>query len=381
MEPFADIRLWILIALGLAWMLRTKRALTTLKLVPSVKNVSLEMSRKIFPKVSVLIPAKNEEDNIKACVEAFLAQSYPNLDIIVINDNSTDKTKEILSTFNDSIKVIDSPKTPEGWTGKNHALHCGVPHATGEWLLFTDADTRHDKNSVASAIHHVEKNNLSFLTLTPQCLTEGFIEKLIQPCAMGHTGLWFPLEKVNDPNSTEIFGNGQYLFIKKPLYQKIGGHQAVKGAFLEDFALVGKVKEIHARFQAGLGTEIYGTRMYTDLNSIWNGWRRIFLHAFDRKAKKIFSKFLGVIVFSILPFTSVIMLLNGDLTGTPGQGWVIGATVVLLAVICATAWKTYGIFKGNRLFVFLYPVACFFLAVILLDAWWMAFRKKKTSWR
>jgi len=198
---------------------------------------------------------------------------------------------------------------------------------------------------------------------------------------MAHMGLWFPLEKVNQPESKRVFGNGQYLMLKKILYSRIGGHQAVKGEFLEDFALVKRTKNIRAKFQCALGTSVYGTRMYSGLESIWNGWRRIFLHAFERKPKILIFKFLDVVFFSIIPFTSLIFTLETALHHPSGHGWLVGVTFVLVGVIWVTAWKAYGLVKGKRPYALLYPFACFFLAVILLDAWWMAFKKKKTVWR
>jgi len=122
-------------------------------------------------------------------------------------------------------------------------------------------------------------------------------------------------------------------------------------------------------------------RMYDSFVAIWRGWRRIYLHAFNRKPNPLLMRFLGIIVFSIVPFTSFLMLLPMALRSPETDGFLLGALAALLIFIIGTSWKTYGIVKANRLYAFLHPVGSFFIAMILFDAFWMAMAKKKTVWR
>lgn len=364
----------------MAWGRRASLALRILSDVPSIKPMPAG-NNTLRKKVTVMIPAKNEEKNIRNCVERFLAQDHPDLEIVVANDHSTDLTGDILQSFGDQIKVVNVPPTPAGWTGKNYALHSALSAATGQWFLFTDADTRHEPSSVSASLKHADQYELKFLTLLPRCLATSLPEKIIQPTAMGFTGLWFPPDQVNDPHSPVYFGNGQYILIERKHYEKLGGHSAVRGEFLEDFALMKKSKDAGARSQCALGVNIYGTRMYDSFAAIWRGWRRIYLHAFRQQPWVLVAKTLSVFFFSVIPFAGFIPVAIAYSQHPEQTGMVFGFHAVLLLFIIVTAWKTYSLVKANRLYALLHPIAALVIGMILMDAAWMAFAKHETKWR
>ena len=198
---------------------------------------------------------------------------------------------------------------------------------------------------------------------------------------MGYTGLWFPPDEVNDPASPAVFGNGQYILIERKHYDKLGGHSAVRGEFLEDFALMKKSKESGARSQVAFGVQIYGTRMYDSFAAIWRGWRRIYLHAFRRQPWVLAGKTLSVFLFSVIPFGGFIAVALAYARNPETSGLVFGFHVILLLFILATAWKTYSLVKANRLYAFLHPFAALVIGMILMDATWMAFARQETKWR
>lgn len=357
----------ILVWISRAWHLRR-----TQKQTPEIQAVASILNP---PLVSVIIPAKNEEKNIEECVKRFQSQTYRNLEIIVVNDNSKDRTEAILRSL--GVFYLNAPPAPEGWTGKNAALYHGVKHAKGEWLLFTDADTRHEPESVSSAMAHALLRRIEFLTLLPRCLSGSWLEDLIQPLAMALMGLWFPMQKVNDPASPLFFANGQYILIKRTLYGKIGGHEAVKHAFLEDFAMAEKTKKTGARFECALGMEVYGTRMYDSLGALWRGWRRIYLHAFQRNPLTIAVSALSLLFFSILPFVSFMFIPNQNLLN---PAMFFGAAGILL--IWIITWKGYEVLKTEKVrYALAHPVAAVFMMLILGDAFIAALTNRKTVWR
>jgi chlorobactene glucosyltransferase len=339
-----------------------------------------------------LVPAKNEEKNIADCVRPFLAELRDGDELIIINNCSTDRTEAILKELG-AVEVkskipfpppfqkgerggffyLNTPATPEGWTGKNYALHLGMEHASGDWFLFTDADTRHERGSVDAALAFAEEKKLDLLTLLPRCLAHGFWEHLIQPCAMAFMGLWFPLAKINDPGSNVYFANGQYLLVRAEHYLKIGGHEAVKEAFLEDFALIKKTKELGGRGMCAFGMELYGTRMYDSFGALWRGWRRIFLHAFEQRPVPVLRCALSVFIFSVTP----VLLL--PFAGVDAFAALL--CLVILGIMFATAWKAYSIVKARKRYALLHPLAALVFTAILCDAFQMALFKRQTHWR
>ena len=378
----------LLLLILTGWIYRSWRSLSELKQAPTLKLTG-SVSR--HTRVSVLIPAKNEEKNIADCVKPFLAQLREGDEVIVINNCSTDRTETILKELGaieikgdwppkDSkgsaplFKYLNTPNTPEGWTGKNYALHLGVQYASGDWFLFTDADTRHEPGSVNASVGFAEENKLDLLTLLPRCLAQGFWEETIQPCAMGYMGLWFPIRKINDPRSKVYFGNGQYLLLRTGHYRLIEGHLGVKEAFLEDFALMRKTKETGARGMCAFGMELYGTRMYDSFDAVWRGWRRIFLHAFEQKPGPLLKCVLSVFFFSVFPFAALIAL-----AGHFSISLLLG--LLNLAVILATAATAYAIVRARKRFALLHPLSALVFTAILLDAFQMACFKRRTHWR
>jgi chlorobactene glucosyltransferase len=376
--------LFLLFILG-GWLYRSWRSLSELRFAPTLK---LTGSLLRHGRVSVLIPAKNEEKNIADCVRPFLAQLREGDEVIVINNCSEDRTEtvlkdmgavEILSqdpfkNWHAKFKYLNTPKTPEGWTGKNFALHLGIEHAAGDWFLFTDADTRHEPGSVNAALAFAEEKKLDLLTLLPRCIAGSFWEELIQPCAMGYMGLWFPIRKINDPRSKVYFGNGQYLLLRAGHYRLIEGHESVKEAFLEDFALMKKTKEMGARGMCAFGMELYGTRMYDSFDALWRGWRRIFLHAFDQRPGAILKCALSVFFFSAFPFMALFSLLHNISVS-------LLLCVLIVVIALATAATAYAIVKARKRFAWLHPLAALIFTAILLDAFQMAFFKRQTHWR
>jgi chlorobactene glucosyltransferase len=381
MEIIAITMPYLLFVILAGWIYRSWRSLSELRQAPILK---LGGSASRHGKVSVLIPAKNEEKNIADCVKPFLAQLREDDEIIVINNCSEDRTEAILKELgakeiSDNKKTsrfsyLNTPRTPAGWTGKNFALHLGVKHASGDWFLFTDADTRHEPGSVDASLSFAEEKKLDLLTLLPRCLAHGFWEETIQPCAMGYMGLWFPVQKINDPKSKVYFGNGQYLLVRTGHYRLIEGHDGVKESFLEDFALMKKTKEIGARGMCAFGMELYGTRMYESFDAIWRGWRRIFLHAFEQKPGALLKCVLSVFFFSVVPFA--VFLVIASHVSVP-----LFLCILILGIIFATAAAAYAIVKARKRFALLHPLAALVFTGILADAFRMAVLRHPTHWR
>jgi glycosyltransferase involved in cell wall biosynthesis len=137
-------------------------------------------TKPVPPEVSIIIPARNEEASLASCVESLLVQSDVVFEIIVVNDHSTDRSREIASSFR-NVKVVDAPPLPPGWTGKNNAIIAGAAEARGEWLLFTDADTVHLPGSLVRALDEAKTGEAALLSYSPEQVVSGFWEKAVMP--------------------------------------------------------------------------------------------------------------------------------------------------------------------------------------------------------
>ena len=225
------------------------------------------------PEVSVIIPARNEQASLGACLESLVAQSGVDFEIIVVNDHSTDRTGEIAASF-PSVRVIEAGPLPQGWTGKNNAVACGAREARGDWLLFTDADTVHLPGSLAEALAEAKKHNAEMLSYSPEQSAVSFWEMAILPVVFAELARQYPPTKVSDPASPIAAANGQFILIRRETYDAIGGHAAVASDILEDVALARRVKadgrKIHFRYAA----DAVRTRMYRNFAQLREGWTK-----------------------------------------------------------------------------------------------------------
>src|SRR5882762_8196090 len=187
------------------------------------------------PRVSVIIPARNEEASLGACLQSLTQQSGVAFEVMVVDVGSTDRTRAIAQSFS-GVRAIDAPPLPEGWTGKNNAAAAGVRQARGEWFLFTDADTVHKPGSLARAVSEAEQHGASLLSYSPEQEVHGFWEKAVMPVIFADLADAYPPAKVSDPACPIAAANGQYLLVSREAYEAVGGHAAVANSLLEDVA-------------------------------------------------------------------------------------------------------------------------------------------------
>ena len=225
------------------------------------------------PQVSVIVPARNEEGNLATCLESLVAQVGVDFEIIVVNDHSTDRTAEIASSFS-KVRVIDAGPLPRGWTGKNNAVSTGARAARGAWLLFTDADTVHLPNSLSRALEEARENGADLLSYSPEQIAVTFWEMAILPVVFAELARQYPPSKVSDPDSPEAAANGQYLLIRRAIYEGVGGHAAVASNILEDVALARAVKSSGYRIRFRYAADVVRTRMYRNFAQLREGWTK-----------------------------------------------------------------------------------------------------------
>ena len=202
------------------------------------------MNENQYGRVSVIIPARNEELNIARVVRS-LAKQPGIREILVVDDQSTDQTGEILAALEAEIPLLRTLRVeslPEGWLGKTHAVAQAARAATGDWLLFTDADTEHQAGSLAELLQRAEDEHADLLSLSPGQETPTWWEKSVIPLVYVKLASLFRFEEVSDPHSPAAAANGQYLLVRREIYERSGGHEAVKSAILEDVELARRIK-------------------------------------------------------------------------------------------------------------------------------------------
>ena len=224
--------------------------------------------------VTVVVPARNEARNIGRCVRRLIGQDFPRLEIIVVNDNSSDHTGRIVSDlacFDGRLHLLESGALPPGWAGKPHACWRGAAASNADWLCFMDADTMAEPALISAALAAAEARNLDMMSLEPFQELGGFWERVILPTGFFLLAFQQDLRRVNDPSCDDAAANGQFILIRRHVYESVGGHAAVRSEICEDTALARLVKSGGYRLSVLGASELVRTRMYTNLASLWEG--------------------------------------------------------------------------------------------------------------
>jgi glycosyltransferase involved in cell wall biosynthesis len=241
---------------------------------PSPKEATLPAA--LPNSVTAIVPARNEESVIATCIQSLAGQSEI-AEILVVNDQSSDHTASVVRSRMvkiPNLRLLETGGLPDGWVGKNHALWIGVQQAKSAWLLFTDADAEHEPNSIARALRLAKEHNAALVSFSPEQITEKWYEKALIPYIYLRLAKKFSYELVNDPASSAAAANGQFLMIRRDVYDSIGGHAGVAGEVLEDVAIATRVKRAGHRIWFGSGKGFVRTRMYRSFGAMWEGWKK-----------------------------------------------------------------------------------------------------------
>lgn len=276
------------------------------------------------PLVSVLIPARNEEANIENCLNSVSSQSYHNIEIIVLDDNSNDKTYYLAkkaSEKNNKIKIVKGEELPEGWKGKNWACNLLQGHAKGEYLLFLDADVTLAPNALNYALHLFNTFNLDALSSFPTQITNSLGEKIVVPLMKWLLLSFLPLKLVyTSKNKSFIAANGQFLMFKRAAYNFIGGHKVVANNVVEDMEFALLLKQNGLKLMTTLGNDAVFCKMYDSYKSAYWGFSKNYFQGFKVSPIRfmalqilflslfVFPFFLTLIHYEFIIITSLILL-------------------------------------------------------------------------
>jgi cellulose synthase/poly-beta-1,6-N-acetylglucosamine synthase-like glycosyltransferase len=316
--------------------------------------------------VSAIIPARNEEASIARAVESVAAQ--PEIgEVIVVNDQSTDRTGEILAELaarTPKLRVLVTDALPAGWTGKNYAVSIGAAAATGDWLLFTDADTYHLPGSTRRALSDAAEYDAVLVSYSPEQEMETFWERALIPRVYWMLSRRYSFANVNNPVMPDAAANGQFLLIRRDAYATIGGHTAVANYVLEDVALARRVKQAGLGLYFASGRGIVRTRMYRSFGAMWEGWTKNLYPLIGSSVVALAGELSGCAAMAGLIFILSQKIVNPI-------GWMIaGACVAALL----TRFGEYVLFLRRNLLPlsliqYYVPGVCLYTAA-LIASWW-----------
>ena len=307
MELISDILNYtltaILIGVSITWIFLIKSMIDSVRLTPYLDK--FERKEHTNPKVSIILPARNEEEFIGKCLDSLIEQDYTNYEIIVVDDSSDDATGKIISEYakkNSKIISVSAQIKPDGWMGKNWACMEGYKKATGELLLFTDADTKHSQNVISLAVSHLLSCNLDALSAIPKMRTMDFWTSITLPMISTFLHTRFSAIRVNDPSKKTAYFFGSFFIIKQKTYKEVGMHEGVKHEIIEDGALGKKVKQSGHKMKMTRGDHLIEAVLARDKSTLWNALKRLMIPLYLQNEKIAIGIFFAVLFLLFMPF-------------------------------------------------------------------------------
>jgi glycosyltransferase involved in cell wall biosynthesis len=322
--------------------------------------------------VSAIVPARNEEATIAAAVESLATQ--PEIaEIFVINDQSTDGTAaelERLSAQFAQVRVLETQALPGGWVGKNYAVSLGAAQASGDWLLFTDADGVHLPGSTAHALADAAASGAGLVSYSPEQETRTWYERALIPFVYTRLAQRFSYQDVNDPKSSAAAASGQYLLIRRQDYERVGGHAAVAAEVLEDVALARIAKQAGIRLHFASGYGIMRVRMYRTFLAMWQGWTKNLYPLMGGTPRAVGRELRGVV-----PWIPLLLLLFTPLHPIVG--------VFAIALLAGRHAAYAATLRRNRfpaaLALYYVPAVILYAAALLASEW--SYQHGRVEWK
>ena len=321
-----------------------------------------------WPRVSIVVPARNEERNIPLLLRSLAQLDYPNYEVVVVDDRSTDRTAAVIAEFGEfadsaNVRMVAGVERPTDirWGGKQWACVQGAAAATGDLLLFTDADTVHEPDSLRRAVAAIQASGAGLLSCLPFHENPQLWERLLGPFQLLILALTAPFAP---PKPGRVFVIGQYLLFTREAYEHIGGHTAVASDFAEDLPLANRALRLGLGVEVYRGAPLFHVRMYASLGEFIKGWRRNFR-----------SGFIYASPLAGLDATLMIVGITGGVQFCPK------ALAIMLLAGLFTSWRQRAIGRFQMIGAFLWPLSLgLFCWATLLAIWDLVF-KREMIWK
>lgn len=334
-----------------------------------------------LPLISILVPARNEESNIGACLDSLRKQDYPNYEVLVLDDDSSDNTAAIVNEAASSdsrVRLLRGKPLPEGWAGKTFACHQLAEQARGSWLLFTDADTVHAPSVLSDSLAYAYNNKLSLLSGLPLQRTVSLSQKVVIPAfyfvIMSCFPLWWLQSRKKPKPGLTI---GQFLFVSTRDYREIGGHEAVKSRIIEDVCL-GFEMVRHGKRQAAvdLSHEV-SCRMYTGIGELWQGFTKWTYSISCFSVWGLVLLILAGIALFLSPFILIAWHVCSPLTGLFWFAVILADAAAILLMRALIDHR----FGNSEVYSLSHPAAVSFMMLSGAYATYKHFRGSGVAWK
>jgi hypothetical protein len=340
----------------------------------SIPNLIDYPARVTGPLVSVIFAAKDEGPNIEQALRSMLKQSYEKLEFIAVNDRSTDDTGTVLERMasrDERIRVVHVTELPDGWLGKNHAVHLGAAMARGEYLLFTDADIIFERDAIARAVAFLETKGIDHLTIGPELDSpSALLELAVTYFTLGFVLLFRPWH-VHDPDRAEHVGIGAFNLVQTSLYRAFGGHERIALRPDDDIKLGRLVKLNGGRQMIANGLGVIRVQWYSSVMDLVRGLRKNTFAGMKYSLAITLGAIAMQLVVNIWPFVALLV--------TTGFVWWLNLATALMLVVLLAAMSA-----GNRGRIWIaigYPIAAMIFVFILVDSTWRSLRRGGIEWR
>ncbi len=358
----------------IAWFTGTSLLLLNRHRYRRLSRIAIQADeRDSLPALSVLVPACNEAATLERAMQSLLAVDYPRMEIIAVNDRSTDRTGDLLERLaaeNPRLRVLHITDLPPGWLGKNHALHVASQEATGDWLLFTDADVVYTPDALVRAVSYACHAGTDHLVVSPRIETRDFWERLFASYFSLMLSLRCRIWDVADPRRSAYFGFGAFNMVRTAAYRAFGGHGALAMEVADDTKL-GKVIKRHGfRTELVDGSDLLSVRWVIGFRGVMQCLTKNAFAGFDFNTPRMLVGVFGLLITAVYPVVALFLL-------APCRWLAVGALLGMMS----GAGAMRRVSDANSAYGLTYPLAALMLVYIILHSTWLACSRQGIVWR
>ena len=358
---------------------------------------SFELSPKIYSNdnldlegelISVIVPARNEEKYIQKCIQSLLDQNIKNYELLLVDDNSTDSTFDLMENFRNDprVRIFKAGEKPSGWVGKNWPCYIGYQNSKGKYLMFTDADTIHSNRSVRDSLGTLIKEKLDVITAVPNLKYPNFIVKMVLPVLSVFMFSRYSPMRVNDPNVSIGYLFGSFFVITRECYESVGTHAIVKSEIVEDGALGKRLKEEGYKLKMFRGEDLLEAYWARDFNTLWNSLKRLIIPLYFTDRFNSILMTIGIFFLMSFPYLVLIYCLVAyyALLAEHDLSYSILTSFTILRIMSIYWTNFYQLKKANThnaVYFLGTPVGCFVVSLSFVWSILISDKHSKIKWR